>query len=290
MDEPKISFLGLGLMGNGMAARLLAAGYPLTVYNRTADKAAPLVQKGATLAASPAEAASGSTVIISMLADDHASRSVWLGTQGALAGAAPGTVLVEASTVTVGWIDELAAAAKGKGCLLLDAPVSGSKGAAAAGELVFFAGGEESALDKVYPLLKAMGRETIYLGPGGSGARMKLINNFLSGVQAASLAEALALVERSGLQPDKAAAVLTGGSPGSPMVKALTARMMARDYQPQFLLRLMAKDLTYAIEEGEHHALSLSTGAAALRVFEDAILTGQGEDDLSAVIEQFRRE
>src|SRR5689334_9195016 len=126
MTKPNIAFLGLGIMGTGMARRLLGAGFPLTVYNRSAERAAPLVAEGALGAATPAEAASQAEVVISMVADDNASRAIWLGENGALSGARPGTLLIEASTLTVGWIHELAVASTARGCELLDAPVTGS--------------------------------------------------------------------------------------------------------------------------------------------------------------------
>jgi 3-hydroxyisobutyrate dehydrogenase len=133
-----------------------------------------------------------------------------------------------------------------------------------------------------------MGRDVVHVGPIGSGARLKLINNFLAGVQTASLAEALSLVERSGLEKQKALTVLTEGASGSPLVKLLSGRMLARQYEPNFVLKLMAKDLRYAISEADQQALDLDMGRAALRVFEHAISAGQGEDDMSAVVEQFR--
>ena len=288
MNETKIAFLGLGLMGTGMAGRLLDAGYSLTVYNRSLARAEPLVSRGATLALSPRAAVAGASVVISMLADVPASRDTWLGRGEALVDAAPGTLLVESSTVTVEWIHELDTAAKQHGCVLVDAPVTGSKPQAAAGQLLFLAGGTDAAMATLDPILRAMGRDVVHVGPVGSGARLKLINNFLSGTQAAALAEALSMIERSGLDKQKALTVLTEGAPGSPMVKTLSGRMTARQYEPQFVLRLMAKDLRYAIAEADQNALDLDMGRAALRVFEHAIAAGQGDEDMSAVIEQFR--
>jgi 3-hydroxyisobutyrate dehydrogenase len=154
--------------------------------------------------------------------------------------------------------------------------------------LLFLAGGSADPVNKITPILKAMGRGVIHLGPAGSGARLKLINNFLSGSQVAALAEALSLIERSGLDREKALGVLTEGAPGSPLVKLLSGRMTARQYEPHFLLRLMTKDLRYAVSEADHHALDLDMGRAALRVFEHAIAAGQGDEDMSAVVEQFR--
>jgi 3-hydroxyisobutyrate dehydrogenase len=275
-------------MGSGMAGRLLGAGYPLTIWNRTPGKAQALEARGARLANSPREAAAGAAVVISMLADVPVCRDVWLGRGEALVDIAPGTILVESSTVTVEWIEELNRASREHGCDLIDAPVTGSKPQAEAGQLLFLAGGSSAVVNKVAPILKAMGRDVVHLGPVGSGARLKLINNFLSGSQVAALAEALSLIERSGLDREKALGVLTEGAPGSPLVKLLSGRMTTRQYEPNFLLRLMAKDLRYAVSEADHQALDLDMGRAALRVFEHAIAAGQGDDDMSAVVEQFR--
>src|ERR1700733_4356406 len=288
MEQTKIALLGLGLMGSGMAGRLLDAGYPLTIWNRTPDKAQPFTNRGARLAKSPREAAAGAAVVISLLAAVPVRRDGWLGRGEALVDIAPGTTLIESSTVSVEWIEELDHAAKDHGCELVDAPVTGSKPQAEAGQLLFLAGGSSAALDSITPILKAMGRDVVHVGPVGSGARLKLINNFLSGSQVAALAEALSLIERSGLDAQKALGVLTEGAPGSPLVKLLSGRMTARQYEPNFVLRLMAKDLRYAVTEADHQALDLDMGRAALRVFEHAIAAGQGDDDMSAVVEQFR--
>ena len=136
MSKQRVALIGLGIMGSGMAGRLLGAGFPLTLYNRNRAKAAAFEKDGAKIAASPKEAASGADVVIAMLADDVASRAVWLGDSGALAGAAAGTICVEASTLSVAWVRELAAAAAQKNCELLDAPVTGTKPHAANGELL----------------------------------------------------------------------------------------------------------------------------------------------------------
>jgi 3-hydroxyisobutyrate dehydrogenase len=288
-SKSSIALLGLGIMGSGMARRLLGAGFPLTVYNRNAARAEPLAAAGARSARSPREAAADADTIISMVADDAASRAVWLGENGALAGAKSGAALIECSTVSVGWINELAAAAKARGCELIDAPVTGSKVQAASGELNFLAGGAAAALETVRPILSAMGRSIIHIGPTGSGALLKLINNFLCGVQAASLAEAMALIERSGLDRGRALEMLLNGAGGSLLLKTLAPRMTSRDYTPNFLLALMAKDLTYALQEGSRHALRFETAAAALEVFKKAIASGYGEKDFSAIIEPLRQ-
>ena len=277
-------------MGAGMAGRVLTAGFPLAVYNRNPEKTAPFAKAGAFVARTPRDAAARANIIISMLADDNASRAVWLDKDtGALAAAAPGTWLVESSTARVQWIHELAVAAKQRQCELLDAPVTGSKPQAAAGELLFLVGGSAEALAAVRPVLVVMSRDVLHLGPLGSGATLKLVNNFLCGVQAASLAEAMALLNASGLDKEKSIAVLTAGAPGSPLLKILTTRAAANDFTPNFALRLMAKDLTYAREEGARRGIAMNTATPAITDFEKAIAAGYGDKDFSAVIPALRK-
>jgi 3-hydroxyisobutyrate dehydrogenase len=289
MAKPRITIIGLGIMGGGMAGRLLSADFPVTVYNRNRDKSALFASAGATVAASPREAASKTEFIISMVSDDIASRGVWLGDNGALAGASRGAVLIECSTLTVGWIKELAAAASQKGCELLDAPVTGTKPHAASGELSFLIGGSNAALAAAQPVLSVLGREFIHLGPTGSGALMKLINNFMCGVQAASLAEAESMIAAGGLDLKQSLAILTQGAPGSGLVQRAAARAFANDFTPMFPLHLMAKDLGYAIDQASHFGQNLQTASSALAIFKDAIAKGYGDQDFSAVIKSQQR-
>jgi 3-hydroxyisobutyrate dehydrogenase len=283
-SKPRVAILGLGNMGAGMAGRLLQAGFPLTVYNRNREKAAQIASAGARAAESPREAAEDAEIIVSMVADDSASREIWLGEKGVLAGVTAGTALVECSTLTVDWVRELAALAKQKGCELVDAPVTGSKPQAAAGELLFLAGGTSEAIAKAQPALLVMGRGVVHLGTNGSGALLKLINNFLCGVQAASFAEAASMIRAGRLDSEKALSVLTNGAPGSPLVKTISARAVANDPAVNFSLRLMAKDLGYAIEAAKRNGVSLQTAAAALEIFQRSIVKGYGEKDMSAII------
>ncbi|HEV7218299.1 MAG: NAD(P)-dependent oxidoreductase [Terriglobales bacterium] len=285
MANPRVAILGLGIMGSGMAGRVLAANYPLTVYNRNPEKAKRFADAGAFVASSPREAAARAEIVISMVADDTSSCAIWLGPEGALAGANRDAVLIESSTLTVGWIKELAVKAMQRGHELLDAPVTGTKPHAESGELVFLVGGSEKALAVARPVLSVMSRDILHLGPTGSGAVMKLINNFLAGVQAASFAEAVAFIKASGLNRDTAISVLTNGAPGSPLVKTIAARANAGDFTPNFTLRLMAKDVGYALEEGNRHGVQLQTAASALEVLKRAVALGYGEKDFSAVIE-----
>jgi 3-hydroxyisobutyrate dehydrogenase len=277
-------------MGSGMARRLLGAGFPLTIYNRSADKAAPLVAEGARLATSPDAAADGAAFVVSMVADDNASRRVWLGENGggALRSVSPGTILIESSTVSTGWIRGLAQAAQAAGAELLDAPVTGSRTQAATGELRFLVGGSDAAVEKARPLFSAMGRAVVHVGPTGAGALLKLINNFLCGVQAVALAEAVSLIEKAGLDRETATQVLANGAPGSPLVNGILPRMLAADYAPHFRVSLMQKDLEYALKEAERSGVALSTARPALDAFHRATSAGRGLEDISAVIEPLR--
>jgi 3-hydroxyisobutyrate dehydrogenase len=283
MSKPSVAIMGLGIMGSGMARRLLSANFPLEVYNRNREKCLPFSAAGALVAATPREAASRSQIILSMVADDAASRNVWLGEAGALAGASPHSVFIESSTLSVGWIQELAAQAAERDCQFLDAPVTGTKPHAASGELLFLVGGSAKALDLARPVFSVLGRDVIHLGPTGSGALMKLINNFLCGVQAASFAEALSLIDAGGLDRAKATSILTESAPGSGIVKRMAERIAANDFTPNFALRWMAKDLAYALKGASGNGVFLPIASAALSVFQQAIADGHGDEDFSAV-------
>jgi 3-hydroxyisobutyrate dehydrogenase len=283
MSKPNIALLGLGIMGSGMAYRLLSASFPLAVYNRNREKCIPFGDAGAFIAATPREAASRSEIILSMVGDDAASRDVWLGESGALAGAPPDSVLIESSTLSGEWIHELASKAADRGCRFLDAPVTGTKPHAAAGQLLFLVGGSAEALEAARPVFSVLGRDTVHLGPVGSGALMKLINNFVCGVQAASFAEAVSMIDAGGLDRIKAMSILTGGAPGSGIVKRVADQVAANEFTPNFKLKWMAKDLAYALHEASSNGISLQTAAAALSVFQRAIAEGHGDEDFSAV-------
>lgn len=276
-------------MGGGMAARLLKAGFPLSAFNRSLDKAKSLAADGARVASTPREAATNADIIISMVADDVASRAMWLGENGALEGAKRGSVFIECSTLTVNWVKELATLATERGCELLDAPVTGSRGPAAAGQLSFFVGGDAAVLERTRFVFEVMAKSITHVGPSGSGALVKLINNFLCGVQVAALADAIALIERSGLNRETVLPIFTQGTPGSPLMKLLAPRMATSDFTPNFSLKLMAKDLGYALSEARNSSLDLATTAAALEVFKQAIAAGHGERDMSAVVEFLRK-
>jgi 3-hydroxyisobutyrate dehydrogenase len=240
------------------------------------------------LAESPGDAAAGADVVIAMVADDAASRAVWLGDDGALAKTMPGAVIIESSTLSPAWIAELAAAVRARGVEFLDAPVTGSRPQAISGELTFLVGGEESTLARVHDVLRVMSRAIVHVGPVGSGALLKLVNNFVCGVQVAAIAEALVVMERSGLVMDRALPVLLNGAPGSPLVKTVAQRIRDRDQTVNFSVRLMEKDLGYAAAVGDRVGVPLETAITARHAFQRAIEGGFGGRDISAVIEPLR--
>ncbi|WP_311267793.1 NAD(P)-dependent oxidoreductase [Sphingobium sp. WCS2017Hpa-17] len=285
----KIAILGLGIMGSGMAGQLLAAGFDVTVWNRSADKAVALAEVGARVAASPADAATGAAIVIAMLADDDVSRMIWTGQGGALAAMVSGAIAIESSTLTGDWVFDLAREAAARDVRFLEAPVTGSRDQAAQGTLRFLVGGDVDVINAARPAFDAMGGALVHLGPVGSAATVKLANNFLCGVQAASLAEAIALFEKHGLDIEQAMSILFDGAPASPMVKGVGRRMLDRDYAPHFLVPLMAKDLGYAAQALADAGIRSSIATAARQRFLDADAAGEGLRDIAAIVEPLRK-
>ncbi|HEY6924392.1 MAG TPA: NAD(P)-dependent oxidoreductase [Steroidobacteraceae bacterium] len=283
----KVVLLGLGIMGSGMARQLLAHGFVPTVWNRDSSKTAALREAGAQVATSAAQAVREADVAVAMLASDIASRNVWIDS-GALAGMKPDAIVIESSTLTVDWSRELAVAATAHALRFLDAPVTGSKLQAHSGSLRFLVGGDAGVLARARPVVEAMG-SFIHVGPQGSGTLLKLINNFVCGVQVASFAEALAMIERSGFDVKQAVEVLTAGAPGSPLIKTVAQRMLERAYEPQFLAPLMAKDLAYAGEAFSAAGLTSALAEAARERYLAATNAGLGQKDISAIVEPLRK-
>lgn len=240
-----VAFVGLGAMGSRMALNLIAAGFALRVFNRDRAKTAAAAAKGAAVCDTPAAAAQGAQFVCSIVADDVATRAVMLGHEGVLAGAAAGTVIVDASTNTPAMAREVAAAASAKGCAYLDSPVSGSLVQAQNRELVFMVGGDAAAYAKAQPLYAAMGRMAKRMGDAGAGATIKLVNNMLSGITTAALAEAAQVTEAAGIDRAAALEILGEGAAGSRLLKSKLPKIFKRDFSPQFQLELMEKDLRY---------------------------------------------
>jgi 3-hydroxyisobutyrate dehydrogenase len=271
-------------MGARMAARLIKAGHDVTVWNRTADATTPLLAAGATQAQTPREAAARAAFVVAMVRDDDASRPVWLDPDdGALAGMAARAVAIESSTLTPGWIRELGRAIAERGGSLLEAPVSGSRVQADAGQLVYFVGGDETTLARAEPVLKAMGSAVHRVGPLGSGALVKLSTNALLGVQITVLAELIGLLRRSGADASRALQAVAGTVVWSPVANYLSGSMLTGDFSPQFPVELIEKDFNYIVQAAGS-AEDAPTIAAARDVFRDAIDAGLGELNMTAVV------
>lgn len=282
----RITFLGLGAMGQRMASRLLAAGHSVTVWNRSPQAAQALRERGAAVAATPREAAVGAEVVMSMVFDDAASRRVWLDADdGALRGMGASAIAVESSTLTPQWIGELGAALAERGVAFVDAPVAGSRPQAEAGQLTFMAGGSQAAVERVTPMLLAMGSTVHHLGMVGSGAWLKLAVNALFGTQVAAMAEQLALLRGAGVDAERALAALKTMPVTSPAAAGAATLMLAGNFTAQAPVDLIAKDLSYALASSAQ-ALPLTQAVAAR--FAAAQSAGLGTENLVAVAKLYR--
>ncbi|MEO0558261.1 MAG: NAD(P)-dependent oxidoreductase [Bacteroidota bacterium] len=278
-----VSILGLGAMGARMAARQLDAGHTLTVWNRSPERAADLASHGATVAMTPREAAESADVVLCMVTDNDASQSVWLGEDGALAGLADGAVAVDASTLTVAWVHELANRMVERGATFLDAPVAGSRPQADAGALISLVGGDASALDRARPVLDAYSGVIHHVGPTGQGAAMKLAVNALFATQVAAMGELFGALRGAGLEDDRIVEVLTAVPVTSPAAGGALRAMAAGAFDPLFPIDLVEKDLRYALEL----ATDAPTTDLARAVYARAQEAGHGGENITAVAKLF---
>ena len=284
----KISFLGLGAMGERMARSLSRAGYKLTVFNRSADRAASLVELGARSFDTPRDAVSDSDIVISMVTDDGASRAIWLDEHhGALNGIKKGHICIEMSTVTPAWARELAARVREAGGEFVDAPVVGSRPQAESGQLTILAGGDRHVVDQVDHVFSTLATATHYMGPTGAGATTKLLVNFLFATQIAAMAELLALSRSSGLE-DAAIASLLGALPvTSPAAAGALKMMAAGTYSPMFPIDLVIKDIGYFESLAIGAQVTTPVAAAIRGLYEKASAAGFGGDNIHGVVQAY---
>jgi 3-hydroxyisobutyrate dehydrogenase len=279
-------------MGSRMASRLLGARHDVVVYNRTPERARPLEQRGAKVAATPRDLASGADIVFSSVANDAALEQVMLGPDGALAGTRAGAIVIEMSTVNPRTSRRLHEAARTKGVAVLDAPVSGSTVQAEQGQLVIFVGGEEDVYQKCQPILAVLGGKTFYLGAGGAGATMKLCVNTLLGLGVQALAEALALGVKAGLARERFLQVLSETAVVSPSQKAKLENVRKDEYPPAFALRLMFKDFGLIVGMAMELSVPMPATAAAVQVAtaEHARqVAAHTDEDFSVVISAMQR-
>lgn len=280
-----IAFVGLGTMGNPMAANLLKKGFPTIVFNRTAEKAQNLLPLGAQVAESPAKAAEAADVVITMLSTDDVVMDMFFGENGIVQGLRPGQALIDCSTVSPETSRKLYDEASTHLVDFLDAPVTGSKPAAENGTLVFMVGGQEETLDQHRDVFEAMGSKIVYMGPAGSGSYAKLAHNTMVGINALGLAEGLSIVTKAGLNPESFLNVVIAGGAGSKQAEWKGPKIVNRDFSTQFSLKLMLKDLLLAGEITNRFQMPSPMLRSATGIFQMGLGKGLGEEDLCSIIQ-----
>jgi 3-hydroxyisobutyrate dehydrogenase len=267
----RVAFIGLGRMGHGMAGRYLDAGFTVSVWNRSKIKAEDLIARGAHWATSPEDAAIDADAVVTMVADDEASRAVWLTKDGAAATMKAGTLAIECSTVSHAHALAMAHELRGRGLIYIDCPVTGLPEAAAAGKLTLLVGADAADLEKARPYLVPLSSSIRHFGAVGTGTVFKLINNLMGAVQIASLAEGIAMAEQAGLDMNLVAEALATGAVASPQVIRHSRRMVARDFSSAtFTAALRHKDAAYAVALAETLLPGVPVSRAAVEAYEKA--------------------
>jgi len=274
----QIGFVGLGIMGRPMAGHFLKAGFPLTVFNRTRERARELEASGARLAATPAEVARAADVIVVMVTDSADVEAVVAGPGGLAQGVRRGAVIVDMSTVAPATERRLAALLRERGADYLDAPVSGGDVGAKNATLAIMAGGEAAALERARPVLERLGKTITHCGPVGSGQLAKLCNQILVGVTLLGVSEAIAFARKSGLDPHVMLRAVESGAAGSWQLSNLGPRILKDDVAPGFMVDLMLKDLRLVSETAEAAGASLPATSVVERLFDAAREQGWGRE------------
>jgi 3-hydroxyisobutyrate dehydrogenase-like beta-hydroxyacid dehydrogenase len=276
----RVAFIGLGRMGHGMAGRYLEAGFKVAVWNRSKAKAEDLIARGAQWATSPEDAAIDADAVVTMVADDEASRAVWLTKDGAAANMKAGTLAIECSTVSYRHALDMARELRGRGLVYIDCPVTGLPEAAAAGKLTLLVGADAADLDKARPYLAPLSTTIRHFGAVGTGTVYKLINNLMGAVQIASLAEGIAIAEQAGLDMKLVAEAMATGAVASPQVVRHSKRMVERDFSgASFTAALRRKDAAYAVTLAETLLPGVPVGRAALAVYDKATAHAADDDE-----------
>jgi 3-hydroxyisobutyrate dehydrogenase-like beta-hydroxyacid dehydrogenase len=267
-----------------MARRVLLGGYPLTIWNRTKDKARPLLDAGAAWADSPRAVAQVSAMVITMVTDSAASEQVAYGPGGVLEGAHPGLVLVDMSSITPETSRAIAERAVACGVAMLDAPVTGAPRVAADGKLGIMVGGPRETFEHCRPLLQTMGVKIVYAGLNGMGSTLKLVNNLILGVAIHASAEALVLAAKAGLDPQAVIEITSVGGARTGAMETRGPRMVKRDFSPHFSVNNMYKDLSNVLRLAEECGVSLPVTGTAREILRAAKSQGKGELDSAVVM------
>ncbi|MEA5464113.1 NAD(P)-dependent oxidoreductase [Leptothoe sp. PORK10 BA2] len=285
-----IAFLGMGAMGARIATQLLSAGHSLHVWNRTPARCQPLVEQGATAYDSPKQAAEAAEVVIAMVANDEASRQVWLnGETGAMAGLQQGAIALEYSTLTLGWSCELARKMAAHSHPFLAAPVIGSRPQAEAGQLIQLVGGDAATLDAVQSILKNHSAVIHPVGDATASMALKLAINTLFGIQVAALGEVLGLLQKTGMSSEIAISWLNQMPTTSAALKGIGALMANQNYAPLFPINLVEKDFRYAQEFAQSLEANVPVVEAVRQIYQQAQKSGYGADNIAGIAQLYVR-
>ena len=284
MDKPIIGFIGLGIMGKPMARNLLKGGYALVVHSRSRSPVEELGGEGAEIAASPQEVAARTQVVITMLPDSPDVEQVYAGERGVFAGAGPGTLLIDMSSISPVVARELALEAKRRGLDMLDAPVSGGEAGAIGATLSIMIGGEASAVERALPIFQLLGKNIVHVGHSGAGQVTKAANQIVVGVTIAAVSEALVLATKAGVDPAKVRQVLLGGFAQSRVLNAHGQRMLEHNFRPGFRVRLHEKDLKIALAAGGEYGVPLMVTGIVAQMMTAMRSMGRGDLDHSGLV------
>lgn len=280
----RIGFVGLGIMGRPMAKNLLKAGFEVTAFNRSEGPRAELAAAGARIADSPAEAARGAALVITNVTDSPDVEAVCLGQGGIIEGAAPGTIVIDMSTISPEVTRRIGAALAEKGIHMLDAPVSGGDTGARAGTLSIMVGGDAADLEKARPALEAMGSRIVHCGPLGAGQTVKLCNQIAVTITNLAVCESLVFAVKNGVDPAKMLEAVSAGAGGSWQMSNLGPKMIAADFAPGFRVRLQRKDLRLAMESAQQQQAALPGLALVSQLFSAVAAEGRGEEGTQALV------
>ena len=287
--KPRIAFLGLGIMGLPMAGHLLKAGFPITVYNRTASRASDLVRAGARQAATPAEAAIGADFVISIVTDGPDVEQVLLGPDGAVHGAQPGAVFIDMSTISPETARNLADRLSLHQIEFLDAPVSGGDVGARNATLTIMAGGKQNVFERARPVFEVLGKRLTHVGPAGAGQVVKACNQVVTAVNLLAVCEALTLAEKNGIDQQTMIHVLAGGASQSWSLENMGPRIAKGDFTPGFMVKLLQKDLNIVLSLARWHGLALPGATLVQRFLEDNVAHGEAAEGSQALYKALKR-
>lgn len=280
----KVGFVGPGIMGQPMALNLMQAGYPLWVYSRSGARAAPLVERGATACDSTLELARAVDIVITMVSDTSAVEEVLLGDGGVIEGMPEGGLVVDMSTIAPVATRRMAERFAERGISMLDAPVSGGDVGAKAGTLSIMVGGDEDAFRRMLPLFEVMGSNIVHVGRSGAGQVAKVCNQLMVAANIAASADALLFAKAAGVDPARVREALLGGFAASRVLEAHGQRMLERNFEPGFKLKLHQKDLRIALQAVAECGLELRCVETVAAGVDEAVNAGLGERDTSSVL------